>query len=438
MAARPLSKKAVVAISQLQKAMATNPLAFYDPGPVSARFHRSRSNRRFIRAPNRSGKSFSGAAEAWFQALSKPKSVGLIMAADWSGYRDVIARTMFELAPKYMLSDSNDYNPSRGWKNEHILLENGSQIIFRSARSATTSIAGIRASWLWVDEPPPQYLWGEMLSRVATDNGPVWMTFTPIGGELGWLKDIVEDPAKGWEEYVIKLDTHDCPHRTAADIAAQVSSYGPWEMAQRAFGEWEGVTLDRRLEGFNELSVDDAIPRLEWHVGIGIDHGEGAGRENAVLIVYNFAKNLIWIIDEYVSTRSTTPEEDAFAIKAMLGRHNFDSVSVDSAYGDVNSAGKGSGGKVNTIMGDALGLRIMTPAKGPGSVEWGTRLLDIALRRGQVRIHSRCGATIASMKHWRGKEEWKDLIDAARYVMVPILERFFRGPELDRLRLLRG
>lgn len=436
--ARAIHPKHQSALTALAGLAEVSPYALYSPGPVAERFHRSRSKRRLIRAPNRSGKTWAGSHEAWTQAVENPGTTGLVVAADWAGYRDVIARTMWEQAPRHLLYPESAYSPSRGWKNHHIQLTNGSSILFRSARSQTTSLAGIRASWLWADEPPPRELWGEMLSRVATDDGPVWLTFTPIGGELGWLREIVEDPAKGWDEYVIQLTPKDCPHRTQEDIDSQVASYGAWEMAQRARGEWEGVTLDRALEGFSEASVDGAVPTLEWSVGLGLDHGEGAGRENCVLILWNSAKKLLWIIDEYVSTRSTTPEEDAVCLRSMLLRHRLDPVAVDSAVGDTNSAGKGSGGRVNDLIGHALGVRVGSPSKGPGSVEWGTRLLDVALRRGQVRVHPRCGATIAAMKHWTGKEEHKDLIDAVRYVATPILESFFRGPELDRLRLLRA
>lgn len=424
-------------LSRLAQLAESNPFALYSPTPAQAAFHRSGSKRRLVRAGNRVGKTYAGAYEAWSHALHDPGSVGLVVSADWAGYRDVIARTMYELAPRHLLGDS-EYNPARGWKNQHIHLTNGSQILFRSARSKTTSLAGIRASWLWADEPPPKELWGEMMSRVAVDDGDVWLTFTPIGSELGYLKEIVEDPQKGWEQHVVKLNAANCPHRTPADIDMQIDSYGAWERAQRVDAEWEGVTVDRSLEGFTEASVDASIPRLEWSVGIGADHGEGAGRENVVLILWNPTKKLLWILDEYVSKRTTTPEEDAVAIRSMLAKHNLDAVSVDSAVGDTNSAGKGSGGRVNDLLGSALGLRIGSPSKGPGSVEWGTRLLDVALRRGQVRIHPRCGATIAAMKHWKGGEEWKDLIDAIRYVATPILEAFFRGPELDRLRLLRA
>lgn len=434
------SKTQLINLHSLSKAMEVNPFALYSPTPAQKQFHESTSKRRLLRAGNRVGKTYAGAYEAWYRAINYPGERGLIVAADWSGYKDVIAPTLWDLAPKHMLASDCEFSPGRGWRGDRIVLKNGSQMIFRSGESKTKGVSGIRAHWLWIDEPPEKNKFGEILSRVAFDEGPAWMTFTPIGAELSWLKEKVSGEGSPWEEILAPLNAANCPHRTAASIAAQIADYSPWEINQRVFAEWEGITVDRALEGFSEDSVDDHIPKLSWEIGLGMDHGELAGHQICVLVLINKSKNLVWVLDEYVSTKSTTPEEDAVEIRKMLSRHNFDPISIDHAVGDTNSAGKGSGGRVNKILGDQLQIRISNPDKSPGSVEWGTRLLNIFLKRGNLKVHSRCLRTAASLKHWRGgnNEEWKHIIDGLRYVLVPQIEGMLRGPELDRIRLLRA
>jgi len=443
----PITTKQSKALQVLAALAAQNPLALYRPSPLQRRFHASKHKRRLLRAGTQTGKTLAGAVEAWRHAIDCPGSIGLILAANHKAKIEVVGLKMWEVAPRHLLDPSAHYDTVRGWKHDQIRLSNGSLILFRSAESQSTAVAGLTADWLWIDEPPPKGLYGEALSRVAVRNGPAWMTFTPIGRPCEWLRLHIEGddergiaPTEEWEQHIIRLTSEDCPHRSPESIRAQTEGYGPWEYAQRVLAEWDGITPERVLDGLSEESVSASLPRLQWSVGLGIDHGELAGHEVCVLVVFERGKNLIWVLDEYVSSTSTTPEEDAHKIRQMLGRHGISPSDVDIARGDVNSVGKlGAGNKVNDLLGHALGIRVSKPGKGPGSIDFGVRLLNVALRRGHLRLHPNAKGTLKALQHWQGKDDgYKHYVDALRYVAVPILEGMYSPVEIDRLRLVRA
>jgi phage terminase large subunit-like protein len=428
----------------LKTAIESNPYSLYTPGPIHQEFHDSPSRFRLLIAGTQCGKTQAGVWEAWTHALQHPGSTGIIVTANHTASVEVVGQKMDQMAPRHMLASNSDYNPSRGWRNGQILLKNGSKILFRSGESRSISIAGLTAHWLWFDEPPPQEMWADAISRVAVHRGPVWVTMTPVGRPVGWFRDIVEAPntLEPWHVTNVHLTAEHLPWRDPQDIEAQRQTYGPWEYQQRVYGAWEGETKSRYFPSFgpDTLIKPEEIPYDQYDVALGIDHGEGTGKQVAILLLYSKQRNLLIALDEYVSKMTTTPEEDAHAIKAMLARHHIAVTQLSSVVGDTNSLGKGMAGlKVNDLLGSQLGVRIQKAKKGPGSVEYGSRMLHYAMLRGHLRVSTHCKRLMECLSHWEGDNtNLKDAIDALRYVTVPIYERMLSPTEVDRLRLSRG
>lgn len=445
-----LDPKQQEALLGLAMAVKLNPLLFWKPSLKQSLLIDTDHPRVLLRAANQAGKTEAGAAKVWHYARQNPGSIILVVAANHKSKVEVVGAKLAALAPLPELLPGSDYNPTRGWRNDVVQMRNGSRIIFRSAESQATSIAGLTAHAVWIDEPPPQHLWGEILSRVAVHNGPVWITMTPIGRSLEWLRTIIEgDPTKGiepqedWLQITIELSPKDCPWRTQESIDAQCASYGPWEYAQRALGAWEGVTPDRMFPAFTESLVVSELPQghTEWSVGLGMDHGIGAGHEACVLILWSLPLGRMIVWDEYVNETATTPEVDAGHIMAMLARHQIRPQHVDLAYGDTNAAGKAQpGAKINDMMELHMApIHIRNPDKRTGSVDHGVRMLHLAMQRGHFQIHPRCKSTIKSLRHWQGKDDdLKHILDALRYVSVPVLTSMYDPHTLDRLQLLRA
>jgi len=274
------------------------------------------------------------------------------------------------------------------------------------------------------------------------------MVFTPAPDlrrgpqqDLTWLRRLIDDPANGWSEHVVVLSQETCPHRTAESIAQQIQECPPWEQAQRIRAKWEGPSSDRRMVGFSGQTICDdmAIPEHAVHVHLACDHGEREGAEVWHLILYwrdpidHKARTLT--MDEYVSPGRTTVATDAAAVVEMLARHGLTLQTVDRCRGDVNTAGKSSSMRsINQEFENAFAASmqshsppfpILVPAKGPGSVEYGARVLNLAMLDGRHRIHERCAHAIRAYQTWRGTDSGHDAdlkhhIDTERYGVVDL------------------
>lgn len=430
------------------------PILGFSPSPPQERFLQSNHLRRLLRAGNQVGKTCVGAHEAWghatgihpYRPMPAPPTIGLVISADWRSYVDVISRAMYQTCPTWLLDKSSDYTESRGWKNRMVSLLNGSTILFRSSEQGTTALAGLTVDWLWIDEPPPPDVYGEAMSRVAVRGGPVWMTLTPIGRPVEWLRDHIEgdpdrglEPSEDWEQHVIRLTPSDCPHRSPESIEAQIASYLPSELPQRRDGAWEGIETDRAYECWDPDSHVQSyhIDDLGYvHLGLGIDHGERAGRETALLVLWS--QDHIWIYDEYVSTQPTDPDQDAQAIRAMLESHGLAPSNLDEVYGDINTAGKSRIGRtVNDELGAALGVNISRASK--KKLIDHIRPINIALRQGRITVHPRCRTLIKSLSQWKAEPRYDDIkhiIDALHYILTPFLGRM-KGPQVGKLEVRR-
>lgn len=437
-----------------------NPLLTFAPSPKQQTVIESTAPLLLVRAGNQVGKTASGAIRAWRFVLEAPRTL-LILCADHKAKVDVVGRALHDWAPRGMLEAKSDYTPARGWRNDVIQLTNGSRIIFRSSESRTTAVSGLTVDGLWIDEPPPEHLWGEAMGRVAVargrpprpgchyPDGIVWLTMTPIGREVTWLRRLIEGdqtttpptpPQQVWSQVVIRLSVEDCPHRTQGSIDAQVSAYGAWEYAARVDGAWEGETPDAIFDGFTENSVTDSIPAALYSFGLGLDHGELAGHEVAELAAWDRKRKRVYVVDCWESQAASEPAGDAAAIREWLTTHNLTPASIDLAHGDNNSAGKSMVGvTVNAMLEEYLApMRIRPALKGIGSVDYGIRLINMAFRRGHLQVHSRAAGLIKSLRHWQGKDDdLKHHIDGLRYILVPVLESLYTPAELDRLRMSR-
>lgn len=421
--------------------------------PGQERFHRDPSHRRVLQAANQIGKTRAGAGEAWWFMLDRHPyrepfgraTLGWIVLPDLNDWPKVSAK-MREIEPPGALDLACHYDTAKGYTYRGargVMTRNGSYALPKSGTQQQTALAGDTLDWIWFDEPPKAGHWSEALTRLAVLAGSAWLTFTPIGKPLGWLKTYFhgnpETNEAGHPEWSIThlvLNAENCPHRTPENIAAQIAEYDAWEYAQRVEAAWEGVTKDRYLSAFSEGCVVDpeVLPSME-RIGLGMDHGEGVGKEYAVLVGWDGFR--LWAIDEYSAAANSTPAMDATAILAMLTRWGITPAMVSLAKGDINSGGKlGAGLSVNDLMEREFArlakssvppFRIETPMKGKGSVDSGRRALNSAFVSGRAAILPTCPRLIHACRHWRGGAELKDPVDAYRYIATEFIDARPRG-----------
>ena len=128
-------------------------------------FHMSQNRKRAFIAANKVGKTYWGAAEAWFHLLSdhpyrevpQPGSTGWVLCSDLRTGWETISEVMHELEPPGVLGESCKYVPGIGYlyRSQKILRTiNGSQMVGKGCEQSLLALESKRVQWAWIDEPP--------------------------------------------------------------------------------------------------------------------------------------------------------------------------------------------------------------------------------------------------------------------------------------------
>lgn len=433
-----------LAALELSRRRFQTPLNYFVPSEGQLPFFRGRERFKMLRGPNQSGKTAAGAAELiWrmmgdhpFQKVPPAGGHFRVITYSWDQSRTV-ARKIFELLPKEMLHPESSYHPDRGFMYHQFRLTNGSFCEIYTTRQGALANASATLDGVWIDEPPPIELWSELVARIMAKRGNLWLTMTPIGRPCGWLQTKCEDGEIA--DYRFSLTAENCPWYTTEQIEEIEKMYLPFEVPQRIHGAWEGYLRDRVFKGFDDSCIRDEVPIGEALIGIGLDHGSGAGSQIAILLAVAQGEkgSRIWVLDEAYSDSSTTPEEDARNIQRMLDRNKMTVEHVDRWTGDHSHGGRRWGGrKSNRLLENAfernmriginrLPFKIRTAKKGRGSVWYGARVLHSAMLRGDFCIRPRCKKLIESLQNWNGSQAAdcpeKHAIDALRYGCVEMI-----------------
>lgn len=437
--------------------------------------------------------TIAGSIETWWYAsglhpyrtVRRKSDQGLILGASWDSCDDDIGKSLWDWAPRHLIHPSSDYQPNRGWKNNQILLRDrdnpqkvGHVIHFRSGEQDVIHIAGLTVDYLWINEPPLEQQFYEAVQRVADAEGPVWMTFTPFGRPVTWLRLHIEGdekrqipPKERWEQFVIELAPENVPHRSKRSIMKQIAGIPIEQYAQRVDAHWEGIVTNRRMQGFKEVNKRSSLGTIQypiehgWKFGIGCDHGDTAGHQVVILMAWHDERQVAWAIDEYISAERTIPRMDARQIVIMLRRNGIQLRRLVENRGDINGTFKSSplGESVNLQLGreitiawqlfetygpqvagwseseysahaekllqaGVVPLPIEAPDKRSGSVDWGLGLMNTAFMSGGLYIDPRCDVLTRSLATWQGKKDGSEhAIDALRYEAASILDRFINA-----------
>lgn len=438
-----------------------NPLATFKPSPVLAPFMVDPSPRILVRAANRVGKTRHAIARLSERMCKLPNRRYRVVGTDFKQTQIVAGGYLHHFLPASMLKSSSRYSGQRGWNYEMIELVNGTTCELRTYEQKPDQHAGGDMDGILCDEPPPALIWAECLRRVFSRRGFLWLTFTPLGREVTWLRKVIEAEGSEWREYVVGMSRENCPWYSQEQVDKwinEVRTTMPDAYEQTINGAWEGPTGARAFSGYDSavhFGVDTMIPSgAKW--GVGVDHGEGAGKQVAILVAWtgHGTAAKLWVVDEAVSKGVTTPADDARNIRDMLIRNRLDVSDVTRWRGDINTAGKGAAGRsCNEMLAEELvkqaRLRRLAhefegAEKGNDSVRNGERLVNAAMLQGRCWVNAaRCVTLCRSLAHYIGDgrksdEDLKHPLDGLRYIAVPALDPGEDMPTLGSARLGLG
>ena len=443
-------------VEQLADAINNEPLVGYSlapsglggMSPPQRDFHASPNRKRAFIAANKIGKSFAGAAEAWFHLLGRHPlrevppvgCEGWLLAPDLKTGWSTCSKAMRELEPRGALDPACRYIEGIGYqyRGRKIVKVSpaygGGYMVGKGCEQSLLALEGARVRWAWVDEPPKESHFLGLRARLTMDLAPIWLTLTPVGRPVGWLRNMIEgnstdniDAEGGWAVQHVELNQTNAPHRTPEDIKAQIEECSPWEHNQRILSQWDGLTSDRWIKGFSEGNIftDEDVPDNVEAVGLGWDHGERPGKSICYLVVFDGSR--VWVLDEYSNDDLDTPKSEAKAVYEMLARWGINLDGVTDARGDVNSAGRlGMGFTMNDLLERAFAelagssrppFNIQIPFKKRGSVNSRIKIISNACVDGKLRVHHKCKRLIFTLRHWRGQNnDLKDPFDAMGYI----------------------
>lgn len=75
-----------------------------------------------------------------------------------------------------------------------------SRLGFKSYDQKRRSFQGTAKEVIWLDEEPPDEVYGESIMRTMTTNGMIYVTFTPLQGLTEFVMDFMENSVSGTEE----------------------------------------------------------------------------------------------------------------------------------------------------------------------------------------------------------------------------------------------
>lgn len=447
---------------------ASDPLAVYESAmagrggmsPPLRRFHESKAGDRAVIAPNQSGKSFALAAECHWQGEGRHPFrdvtdmwgvFGLVVANLDSGGWTTFSDNLRQLQRPNALHDECRYIEGRGYfvgSQRGVRWRDGRRMVVHSGTQEVQSLAGHRWDMVGFEEVPRESHWGEASARVAVSGGPRVCAFTPIGREVTWFRRKIEGlpdegvaaEEPGWFVERFALTPENVPHRDPESLRLQIARTPPWERAQRIYGEWEGVNLERWIEGYSEANIidDEYIEGLDvLDFRIGWDHGERPGAQVGYLAAWT--GRALYVLEEVSSTARSSPTEDAAAMHEAMKKWGVGFHHVAAAVGDSNSAGKmGAGLSVNAWLEREFAriaktrkapFRIDPPFKGPGTVRARAHMLNIACLQQALYVHRSCRLLDRALKNWMGRnDDYKHHIDALGYLASTVFDGPGGGP----------
>ena len=457
-------ERIAIAIAELRRRRRDNPINYIDWLPGQHKFLNDASKRKLFRAGNQAhGKTLAGLSAIHFRCTGQhpflkvpdPPIEAWVICASWS-QSQAIQQKFWDLVGKTgALVDGIEFDAKNGFgaKNPIVRYRNGSVVRFKTTQQGSINLSGATIDLALFDEPPAsQRVYSEIQKRLIRRSGTLLLTLTPIGAPCDWLKKQVAagNLSETWAKLEAKnlipvgrlepLKLLDGTPMDQAWIDGVIAETLDHEVGVVCHGEWEIRTSARVFSAFSTSEhVTEHMPRGECTISIGIDYGDGANfSQSAILVAVDdsggFAR--VHVLDMLTSEASTTIDQDAAAILAMLHRNGMSWGSIDQCYGDRVWSGKRSNlaKKSNRSMQAAIGqlLQIpehqMTPklqtvkrgqGHGRGSVAHGCRWLHAAMvRPDHFTIHPRCENLIASLNKWNfGNDENKHAIDALRYAV---------------------
>lgn len=444
-----------------------NQLAEYVPYPKQIEFHNLGATymERLLRAGNRVGKSFCGAAEvafhltgrypAWWKGRRFDRPVKVWAASDTgTTVRDIVQS---KLCGPYGVTDlqgagaiphdcvnwEKDVSLARGVtdlydtvlvSHETNGIKDGKSILtFKTYEQGRKKWQGEAVDVVWNDEEPPEDVYSEGITRLTATregdpNGIALTTFTPLEGKT---KIVLKFEKTTPERIMVSMALSDAKHISPAARAQMLAIWPEHERMAREFGV--PMLGEGRIFTFQEsqISVPPFAPVSHWAYIWGTDFGINHPFA-AALLGWDRDTDTIYVMKVLKMTDSLPLQHVAAMKSGLLNRSGN---LVPMAWPQDGHQRQEFDGKLEPLakIYKSHGQRVCdhhaTFSDGSNSTEAGIMEMQERFQTGRLKVFSDCSQWFEEYRDYHRKEgkifkERDDLMSATRTGLVAI--RFAR------------
>ena len=179
-------------VAELIHRKAVNPLQFFENLPMQALFGKDPAKIKVLFGGNRSGKTEKGAQYIITKALEKPNQRIWCCGLTFKDSVSIQQRKIDSLLPKNRIKRGH-YDPVNGYTHQKIILDNNTQIEFKSYEQGLKAFQSDDIDYIWNDEEPDKKgIYDEQVMRLMDRDGEMIFTMTSLMGMTELLCTLFE------------------------------------------------------------------------------------------------------------------------------------------------------------------------------------------------------------------------------------------------------
>lgn len=443
-------------LAKLTAALETRRLFQYAPYEWQKKFHTSGkiNQERMVSAGNRTGKTYSGAAEVAFHltglypdwwdgfVCKKPPLIWVGSQTNEQS-RDVTQKELVGgldedwghgAIPKFALGKYSTRQAGIGdvldtvdvtWhhnRDERRPAKKKAKLQFKSYEQGWKKFQGTAPDVIWLDEECDYKIYTECQTRMGTSGGRLIVTFTPLSGQTD-LVLYFQEGHQGTE--IFYAGWEDSPHLDPEWCKQQLSRYPAHEREARSkgvpmLGEGRIYPIDEEQIKIDPFPIPDHYAEI-----IGIDFGTDHPAA-AVKVAWDRDEDVIYVI-EARKQRNMDAEQHSQIIKGLGG--NFgDKVPVTWPHDGVNKE-KGDN-KALFKKYTAHSVTMLSRSARYDDDKGGAQprepvIMEIyeRMRTGRFKVFSTCGDWLTEFRNYHRKDgkvvdRMDDLMSATNYAIM--------------------
>ena len=295
-----------------------------------------------------------------------------------------------------------------------------SSIQFKAYDQGRKRWQGATLDWLWLDEEPPEDVYGEAQARIVATNGMIFMSMTPLMGMSEVVAHFFPEPDSKYRG-MVQMTIEDAGHLQEHEIEAIIASYSEHERDARARGYpmlGEGLIFSIPQSSFEVEAFE--IPS-HWAKLGGVDFGYGDHPFAAIQIAHDRDSDCVYVTHCY-KEKQPIPAMHVSAIRDW----NQEGDMVRYAWPHDGTRAWGESGPIKDIYAHEGLLMLGSHATfktGGYSPEAAANLMLSRMQTGKLKIFAHLGPLFAEIASYHRKNgqivpKKDDLISALMKAMM--------------------